>query len=268
LKGKKVQKNTVRPAAVAGTFYPSEADQLQHMLDQMFKNVAHDAPAPKAIIAPHAGYIYSGQIAADVYARLKSSIKTVTRVVLLGPAHRVGFHGIAASTAEYFSTPLGDIPLDRELLSKALDIEGVIPLNEAHAQEHSLEVQLPFLQTVLGEFTLAPFVVGEAPAELTASLLETLWGGDETLIVVSSDLSHFLDYRTACEKDATTATNIESYQGGKIGPHDACGYAPIRGLLKVAKQKNMEIKRVSICNSGDTAGDKSRVVGYASYALH
>jgi len=271
-----VQKNTVRPAAVAGMFYPSGEDQLHQMLDQMLENAQHNvepnaqkyAAAPKAIIAPHAGYIYSGQTAADVYARLQSIKQTITRVVLLGPAHRVGFHGIAASTAEHFSTPLGEIPLDQELLTKALSIEGVIPLNEAHAQEHSLEVQLPFLQTVLGEFTLAPFVVGDAPDELTARLIEALWGGDETLIVVSSDLSHFLDYRTACKKDAATATNIESYQGEKIGPHDACGYAPIRGLMKVAKQKNMEIERVSICNSGDTAGDKSRVVGYASYALH
>ncbi len=263
-----MQKNTVRPAAVAGMFYPSEADQLQHMLNQMLENVPHDGTAPKAIIVPHAGYVYSGQTAADVYARLKSSRQTITRVVLLGPAHRVGFHGIAAPTCGYFSTPLGEITLDQELLTKALNIEGIIPLDEAHKQEHSLEVQLPFLQTVLDEFTLAPFVVGDAPAELTARLLETLWGGDETLIVISSDLSHFLDYRSACEKDSTTAANIESFQEDKIGPHDACGYAPIRGLLHVAKQKNMKIERISICNSGDTAGDKSRVVGYVSYALH
>ena len=263
-----MQNKSLRPAAVAGMFYPALESELQDMLDKLLKNAAQKSPVPKAIIVPHAGYIYSGQTAADVYARLNAGKQTITRVVLLGPAHRVGFYGIAAPTSDYFSTPLGDIPLDQELLTKALSIEGVMELDEAHAQEHSLEVHLPFLQTVLDDFTLAPFVVGDAPAELPAQLLETLWGGDETLIVISSDLSHFLDYSSACEKDATTAAHIESYQGEKIGPHDACGYGPIRGLLKVAKQKNLEIERVSQCNSGDTAGDKSRVVGYVSYALH
>lgn len=260
--------NRIRPAAVAGMFYPDQASELQNMLDQMLNNAETDLPAPKALIAPHAGYIYSGQAAADVYARLKNSKDKIKKVVLLGPAHRVAFRGIAGSDADYFVTPLGTIPLDYELMHKAFEIEGVAPFDAAHTQEHSLEVQLPFLQTVLGDFTLAPFVVGDASQELTASLLEALWGGDETLIVISSDLSHFLDYNSACQRDSQTAHNIETFHGERLGPHDACGYGGIRGLLQVARQKNMSIERVTLCNSGDTAGDKSRVVGYVSYALH
>lgn len=271
-KDKKEGKNIVRPAAMAGMFYPEQAGPLQDMVKQLLEKAGFSSSAkaitPKAVISPHAGYIYSGQTAADVYACLKNSKDSIRRVILLGPAHRVGFSGIAGSTASYFSTPLGNIPIDQGLMQKAFQIKGVIPLDEAHAEEHSLEVQLPFLQTVLDDFTLAPFVVGDAPTELTARLLENLWGEDDTLIVISSDLSHFLDYDEACKRDANTASNIESFDGEKIGPYDACGYAPIRGLLKVAQNKNMQIDRMSLCNSGDTAGDKSRVVGYASYALH
>lgn len=265
----------IRPAAVAGMFYPSSKTELEQMVsallartEELSNKTNEKNVRPKAIIVPHAGYVYSGETAAKVYARLKPFADSIKRVVLLGPAHRVGFYGIAAPAATHFETPLGDIPLDQEAMQRALKIEGVFTLDEAHQQEHSLEVQLPFLQQILGNFTLAPFVVGDAPDELTARLLSELWGDDKTLIVISSDLSHFLDYATATQRDAQTAAHIESFEGEKIGPHEACGYHPVRGLLRVARQKDLAIERIALCNSGDTAGDKSRVVGYASYLLH
>lgn len=238
------------------------------MLQQMLQQAATGKIVPKAVIVPHAGYIYSGQVAANVYAQLKNASDKINKVVLIGPAHCVPFHGIAGTDADYFATPLGSIPIDKSLMEKAFTLEGVKAFAAAHAQEHSLEVQLPFLQSVLGDFTLAPFVIGDASQSLTAELLETLWGGDDTLIVISSDLSHFHNYDTACKCDLQTAEHIEHFAGELIGPHDACGYAGIRGLLQVAKDKNMSIERIALCNSGDTAGDKNRVVGYASYALH
>lgn len=269
------EKNTnpiIRPAAVAGMFYPGNQAELEAELNHMLQLAEQHRPAitkkPKAIIAPHAGYVYSGQTAADAYIWLKPFADTIKRVVLLGPAHRVGFSGIACPDATHFETPLGMIPLDLESIEDAHSIKGVQTLAEAHHQEHSLEVQLPFLQSLLGEFTLAPFVVGDAPEELTARLLSLLWGGEETLIVVSSDLSHYLDYQTALQRDTNTVANIESFHGERIGPYDACGAYPLRGLLRVAREKQLKIKRVSMCNSGDVTGDRSQVVGYASFVLY
>lgn len=268
MESNKAAKKLIRPAAVAGMFYPGDANTLHSVVGQMLTQAKGGGVPPKALIVPHAGYIYSGQVAADGYARLLNRQQPITKVVLLGPAHRVGFQGIAGSSADYFDTPLGRVALDRALIERACQFDGVVLFDRAHAEEHSLEVQLPFLQTVLGDFTLAPFVVGDAPASLVASLLEALWGGDETLIVVSSDLSHYLDYASAQVRDGNTAHHIETFHGERIGPQDACGYGGIRGLLRVAQQKGMAVERVTLCNSGDTAGDKRRVVGYAAYALH
>ncbi|MGV6818002.1 MAG: AmmeMemoRadiSam system protein B [Thiotrichales bacterium] len=261
----------IRPAAVAGMFYPENQAELEAELKHMLQHAEQHRPPitkqPKAIIVPHAGYVYSGQTAADAYIWLKPFADKIKRVVLLGPAHRVGFSGIACPDATHFETPLGMIPLDLESLERARTIEGVGILAEAHRQEHSLEVQLPFLQSLLGQFTLAPFVVGDAPEQLTASLISLLWCDEETLIVVSSDLSHYLDYQTASQRNANTVANIESFHGERIGPYDACGAYPLRGLLRVAGDKHLKIKRVSMCNSGDVTGDKSQVVGYASFVL-
>ncbi len=262
------EKIRVRPPAVAGMFYPGDPRELRQQVSRMLAAADARGEPPKALIAPHAGYVYSGQAAAEVYARLGARRSLIRRVVLLGPAHRVAFRGIAGTTADCFETPLGCAPVDREAMRTAWEIEGVFPADEAHAAEHSLEVQLPFLQLVLDEFTVAPFVVGDAPAALTARLLEALWGGDETLIVISSDLSHYLDYDSARQRDMQTAENIELLRGDRIGPHDACGYAPIRGLLAVARRKGLSAERVALVNSGDTAGDRSRVVGYGAYAFH
>jgi hypothetical protein len=260
---------TVRPAAVAGTFYPADRDALHKMVSDLLHEVPTTAaPPPKAIIVPHAGYIYSGPIAATAYARLVPLRDTLRRVVLLGPSHRVGFSGIAASSADYFHTPLGDVPLDQELLARVTAHGGVQPFDQAHQMEHSLEVQLPFLQEVLGDFTLLPLVVGDARPEEVAAVLRTVWGGAETLIVVSSDLSHYHDYATAQRMDRATSNAIEELNTRAIGHEDACGRTPLNGLLLLAWEKQLRAETIDLRNSGDTAGPHDRVVGYGAYLFH
>jgi len=260
---------TVRPTAVAGMFYPADRDELHHMVsDFLHLAASSNDPAPKAIIAPHAGYIYSGPVAASAYAHLAPARDTIKRVVLLGPSHRVGFIGIAASSADYFHTPLGDIALDQDLLAQVTSLHGVLEFDQAHQMEHSLEVHLPFLQEVLGEFTLLPLVVGDARPDEVAEVLRTVWGGDETLIVVSSDLSHYHDYHTAQRMDRKTSNAIEALDVNAIGYEDACGRTPLSGLLLVAKEKHLHVTTVDLRNSGDTAGPHDQVVGYGAYLFH
>lgn len=259
---------SIRPPAVDGSFYPSDAKQLHTLIVSLLS----EAPdflgrSPKAIIVPHAGYIYSGAIAASAYARVALGCDSIRRVVLLGPAHRLGFHGLALSSADYFSTPLGSIPLDRSENEALLTLPGVQVLDKAHAQEHSLEVQLPFLQEVLHHFALVPIVVGAAPAEAVAKVIEQLWGGAETLVVISSDLSHYHDYAAAKRQDAATSQAIEKLHPEKIAYHDACGRLPINGLLLVAKKLGLTVTPYDLRNSGDTAGDRDRVVGYGAYGF-
>ncbi|OHC71480.1 MAG: AMMECR1 domain-containing protein [Rhodocyclales bacterium RIFCSPLOWO2_02_FULL_63_24] len=262
-----------RPPAVAGMFYPGDVASLE---DELATCLAAE-PAPtrdtatteiiKALIVPHAGYIYSGGTAGHAYALLKPLAARIRRVVLLGPCHRVSVRGLAAPTARAFATPLGSIPLDRAAIDALADLPQVVASDAAHAQEHSLEVQLPFLQTVLGKFELVPLAVGDASAAEVAEVLERLWGGPETLIVISSDLSHFHGYREAQAIDKATAAHILALD--QLTSFDqACGALPINGLLAVARRRGLGIERLAQCNSGDTAGDKSRVVGYASFALY
>jgi AmmeMemoRadiSam system protein B len=220
---------------------------------------------PKAIIAPHAGYIYSGPIAASVYARIQPARGRITRVVLLGPAHRVGFHGLALSSADCFQTPLGRITVDQEAVKKISSLPQVHVMDTAHMQEHSLEVHLPFLQEVLGEFSLVPLVVGDAEPNEVAEVLEALWGGPETLIVISSDLSHYHDYKTAQRLDRATSLAIEQLRMEDIQYDHACGRNPVSGLLQVARQRGLKAKTIDLRNSGDTAGSHDRVVGYGAY---
>jgi MEMO1 family protein len=259
---------SIRPTAVAGSFYPNDVNQLNNMLDEYLALETVNIEAPKAIIAPHAGYIYSGQTAASVYFNVGKLKHKITRVVLLGPTHRVYVQGIALPSNTHFATPLGNISIDTTALS---ELESNYPyvqfLDAAHEQEHSLEVHLPFLQKVLDNFTLIPILVGDASPEQVASILNQLWGGEETLIVISSDLSHFLDYETACKKDSNTTKLIENFEYNKIGSEQACGCMPMRGLLKLAQDKNMSLQTIDLRNSGDTAGTKDRVVGYGAYAL-
>jgi AmmeMemoRadiSam system protein B/AmmeMemoRadiSam system protein A len=261
---------SVRPAAVAGMFYPRDARALAAGVKDLLGRVEDFSPRlgyPKAIVVPHAGYVYSGAVAACAYDELSAARGLVQRVVLLGPVHRVPVRGLAAPSAEAFETPLGVIPIDREALRQVQDLAQVVVSDPAHSMEHSLEVQLPFLQTVLGEFSLVPFAVGTASVEEVAQVLERLWGGPETLIVVSTDLSHYRNYEEARQVDAGTVARIAAH-ASDIDHEEACGATPLNGLLRCAKARNIPARLLAACNSGDTAGSRDRVVGYSSFALY
>ncbi|OGI45847.1 MAG: AmmeMemoRadiSam system protein B [Candidatus Muproteobacteria bacterium RBG_16_65_34] len=258
---------SVRAPAVAGQFYPDDPRKLRAMVGELLAAVAGAGSVPKAIIAPHAGYVYSGPIAASAYARLRPARGTIARVVLLGPAHRLGFGGLALSSADYFETPLGRVPVDREAVAQLSDLPQVQVLDSAHAREHSLEVHLPFLQEVLGAFTLVPLVVGDATPEEVSEVLERLWGGPETLIVISSDLSHYHDYATAREMDRATSRAIERLRYEDISYDAACGRNPVSGLLHLARRRGLKAQMLDLRNSGDTAGTRDSVVGYGAYAI-
>lgn len=259
----------IQMPVVAGLFYPADPQQLRVDLDRYLSGApATTGPAPKAVIAPHAGYMYSGPVAAAAYRSLAEQRGRIERVVLLAPSHRVALRGIAASSAESFRTPLGDVPVDRSAVARACELDAVAEFDAAFAQEHAVEVQLPFLQAVLDDFRLAPFVVGEAAGSEVAELLETLWGGPETLIVISSDLSHYHDYASARQRDRATTAAIEQLSPERIGYEDACGRNPVNGLLLCARRHSLQVETLDLRNSGDTAGDKDRVVGYGAYAFH
>ncbi len=257
----------VRPAAVAGMFYPDDAPTLKQMVRGFLDQATSSGAPPKAIIAPHAGYIYSGPVAASAYHLLESKRDQIKRVVLLGPSHRVPLLGLAASSADTFSTPLGTIPLDQEMIGQLSQLPQVKLMNEAHMMEHSLEVHLPFLQTILNEFVLVPLVVGETSANEVCEVLEQAWGDDSTLIVISSDLSHYHDYETARAMDNQTSEAIEHLDPSKIGYDNACGRIPVSGLLTLARKRGMNVETVDLRNSGDTAGSKDQVVGYGAYVF-
>lgn len=257
---------TSRPAAVAGLFYPSNARELGAEVAALLADAHAAALRPKALVVPHAGYIYSGPIAASAYALLRPLRSTIRRVVLFGPTHRVPVRGLAVSNATSFDTPLGAVPLDRAAIDVALQLPQVVASDAAHAQEHSLEVQLPFLQSVLDAFTLVPFAVGNATAAEVAEVMELLWGGDDTLLVISSDLSHYHAYADARNIDRDTAESILHLEG--LSSHEqACGATPINGLLLAARHHGLKPTLLDLRNSGDTAGDKSRVVGYAAFGF-
>ncbi|MHC4954805.1 MAG: AmmeMemoRadiSam system protein B [Planctomycetota bacterium] len=244
--------------SVAGTFYPSAPDELEHMV-RVFLD---DAPAKafaRAIIGPHAGYIYSGPIAGSAYRAVDPATR---RVILLGPAHFYPLSGIATHSADRFSTPLGEVPVDvaaRDRLDATLDA--------AFVREHSLETHLPFLQMALGEFEVVPILVGDCTAEEARAAIETAGIDDGTLIAVSSDLSHFLDYETARERDGHTAESIVALDHASVGPYDACGCRAVAGLLEVARARGWSAHTLDLRNSGDTAGDRNRVVGYGAFSF-
>lgn len=259
-----------RPPAVSGMFYPGNPDELRDQITGFLHEKPSDTTqVPKAIIVPHAGTVYSGSIAATAYRSLIQYRHVIRKVILLGPAHRVYLHGLALPRVDKFQTPLGEIKLDTKTIQKLVDDFPQITFSdEAHAEEHSLEVQLPFLQEVMASFRLIPFVVGDATRQEVADVIEHLWGGDECLIVISTDLSHFHKYEEALRLDNNSAELIESFQGELLGDQSACGRIPMRGLLHLAQQRGMTIKRLDLRNSGDTAGGKDQVVGYGSWALY
>ena len=258
----------VKPPVVAGLFYPGSETVLRDTVNDLMRDAtAGSTGRPHALIAPHAGYQYSGPIAANAYATLRPWADRIRRVVVLAPSHRVAFRGIATSSADAFGTPLGDVAVDLEAVSGLAGLAGVGELDAAFAEEHALEVQLPFLQAVLGDFRLVPLIVGDADADDVSRVIDKLCAED-TLIVVSSDLSHYLDYAQCRARDRSTTDRIEGMEDDRIGPHDACGAYPIRGLLRSARRHGWHVETVDLRNSGDTAGDRSRVVGYGAYVFY
>ena len=263
---------STRAAAVAGYFYDADAGRLQHHVNQLLNAESANAKSaipkslPEALIVPHAGYVYSGSTAATAFRCLLADPDQVSRVLLIGPAHRVYVDGMAIPSVDYFATPLGEVELDRNGLEQISRLSGVQISDEAHREEHSLEVQLPFLQTVLNEFTLVPVVVGGAGAEAVAAVIDALSADSHTLVVISSDLSHFLSYQDARRVDAGTCQQI-LHKSTTLKGDEACGARAINGLMAARKSRALEVSLLHACNSGDTAGKPNRVVGYAAFAL-
>ncbi len=258
----------MRLPAVAGRFYPDNPTELRKLVTDFLAQAAPaTGPSPKALIAPHAGYLYSGPIAASAYAHFALARDQIKRIVLFGPSHYVALDGLATSSAEAFATPLGVVPVDVEAVREVRSLPQVRELDEAHALEHSLEVQLPFLQCTLGEFELVPLAVGDASPEDISQVLDVLWDGSETRFVVSSDLSHYYDFETAQRLDRATAKAIEALKPGGVAEERACGRMPIRGLLQAARKHGLRARTVDLRNSGDTAGPHDRVVGYGAFVF-
>lgn len=259
--------HSVRPPAVAGMFYPADPRQLRAAVQEYLAAATAAGPVPKAMVVPHAGYVYSGPVAASAYALLRPAREKVRRAVLLGPAHRAPLCGMALPRATAFATPLGAVPVDGEAAALLADFPQVQASDAAHAQEHSLEVQLPFLQEVLADFAIVPLVVGDATAAQVEEVLEALWGGEETVVLVSSDLSHYHDYETARRLDQAASRAIEQLDETDLADRQACGCLPIRGLLRAARRHQLAGRTVDLRNSGDTAGPRDQVVGYGAYAF-
>jgi AmmeMemoRadiSam system protein B len=260
----------LRPPAVAGRFYPGDPAPLEAALDESFAAAVRPepgAPVPKALIVPHAGYVYSGPIAASAYLRIAPAGDRIERVVLLGPSHRVPFRGLALSSADAWASPLGFVPIDQRGVAELRDLAWVVVDDRPHAPEHSLEVQVPFLQRVLGDFELLPIVVGDASTHEVAAVIEAVWGGAETLVVVSTDLSHYHRYEDARRLDARTVAAIVALRPADVGDRDACGSRPLRGLLRSAAGRDLAVDAIDVRSSGDTAGDREQVVGYGAFAL-
>ncbi len=257
-----------RQPAVAGSFYPADPQELRSMLERYLQAASTDDTAPRAMIAPHAGYIYSGPVAASGYARLLRSGHHYRRVVLLGPAHRVAFKGLAATSASAFATPLGDVAVDREAIETLARLPQVHELDEPHRLEHSLEVHLPFLQLTLKDFSVVPLVVGDASAEEVCEVIEALCTGPDTLVIVSSDLSHYHDYETATRLDSETTRQIEQLNYQRLAYDQACGRNPVSGLLLFAQRHGLSATTLDLRNSGDTAGPRDQVVGYGTYVFN
>lgn len=258
---------TERPPAVAGLFYPAAPADLADDVATYLDAAPAKGAAPKALIVPHAGFVYSGPIAGSGYRCLAPHRDTVTRVVLIGPSHRAVYRGIATTGADAFVTPLGRVNVDREAVREAERLPQVVRHDAAHAPEHSLEVHLPFLQVVLEAFSIVPLLAGEATAEEVAEVLELLWGGEETLVVVSSDLSHYHDYDTARTLDRETSAAIEACDEAALHGRRACGHVAIKGLLVLARRHGLVVTRLDLRSSGDTAGPRDQVVGYGTWAF-
>jgi AmmeMemoRadiSam system protein B len=246
-------------------FYPGSPGELRSTVEDLLRAAPPPSgPRPKAVIAPHAGYVYSGPTAAAAFQAL--SHLPIARAIVLGPAHRVPVRGMALPGADAFATPLGEVAVDTEAAAAVSDLPQMTTFPEAHAPEHSLEVELPFLQVLFPGIRVLPIVVGDADGEEVAEVLERLWGGPETALVISSDLSHYLPYDVARRVDRETADEILALEG-PLHSRQACGAYPINGLLIAARRRGMMPRLLDLRNSGDTAGDRGRVVGYGAFAF-
>jgi MEMO1 family protein len=249
-------------------FYPSSPAALRAALDAAYAGARDvDRSAPVAIIAPHAGYMYSGPVAATAYRALRPLAGAVDRVVLLGPSHYVPFDGVAVPSVDAFATPLGDVRVDAEARARVIGLPGVVVSDAPHANEHSLEVHLPFIIDAFGDVAVLPVAVGRAGDDVVAGVLDTVWDGPSVVPIVSTDLSHYLSYDEAALRDHGTAAHVEAGREDEIGPHDACGYRPLRGLMVAARRRGLSLTAVDLRSSGDTAGDKDRVVGYGAFVV-
>jgi AmmeMemoRadiSam system protein B len=259
-----------RPAAVAGRFYPGSRRRLVEEVDRLLSSARrHPEPgaSPVGLIVPHAGYRYSGPVAAAAYAQLAERPEPVERVVIVGPSHFVAVAGCAVPATAAFDTPSGPVPVDTACCSALARRTGVVRSDAPHDREHAIEVQLPFLVRVLpAGWRLVPVAVGRADPSAVADLLEAAVG-PSCLVVCSTDLSHYLDHDTAVERDRRTAEAIVARRAGAIGDHDACGAAPLRGILTWAERHNHPVRLLDLRTSGHTAGDRSRVVGYGAFTL-
>jgi AmmeMemoRadiSam system protein B len=251
---------------VAGSFYPADPESLREAVERLFAEAPPPSgEPPRALVAPHAGYVYSGPVAASAFRALEGQ-RGIARVVLLGPSHYVPFEGLALSPDRAFATPLGEVRVDPLAEHVLADCPAVVTAAAPHAREHSLEVELPFLQVLLGDFLLVPLAVGEASAEEVARVLDR-YGEPDTRIVVSTDLSHYLPYEAAARRDEATAQAILALDPQRIGEQDACGRAPLRGLLRQARRSGWHARTLDLRSSGDTAGGRDRVVGYGAFAF-
>ena len=258
----------VRAPAVAGVFYPADRETLATDVGRFIANASiPQTLEPKALIAPHAGYVYSGQVAANAYIAWQSQKDKIERIVLIGPSHRTSLQGIAVPTVDAFRTPLGEVAIDSEAIAEITDLPQIVIDDEPHRQEHSLEVHIPFLQEVLGDFKLLPLVVGFVSGEQVAQVIERLWSNESTRFLISTDLSHFHDYKSAQKLDSSTAQSIEAMNPTIIGQEQACGCIPVAGMLIAARKHGLSVERLALQNSGDTSGKKDRVVGYGSWAI-
>jgi MEMO1 family protein len=265
----RINRSAVRPAVVAGRFYPQDPEELRAVVQELLGAVPpSNNPAPKALITPHAGFPFSGPIAASAFAQLRPAADEIKRVLLVGPSHFVAFQGLAASSARAFATPLGEASVDTASVREILHLHQVQVFDAAHRNEHSLEVQLPFLQVVLKEFSIVPLVVSDATAEEVAEVLQVLWGGPETAVVISSDLSHYLSPACARQVDRETASAIEAMEGDRLRREHACGRLPICGLLDAARQRGLSCRALDLRNSADTGGPRQQVVGYGAFAFN
>jgi AmmeMemoRadiSam system protein B len=261
--------STTRPAVQAGRFYPASPDALGRRVEEYLEaGVAGATDDPVAVIAPHAGYKYSGPIAGSAFAPwIKTGGTHPRRVVLLGPSHFVDFNGLALAPHAAWSTPLGTVGVDAQAMESLRQFPFVRVYEPAHEREHCLEVELPFLQAVFPSLTVVPLVIGRARDEEVAEVLDALWSDDSTRVVVSSDLSHYLAHEEARSMDRDTARAVEGRDADALTPTRACGYRAIRGLLSIARRRDLAIRTVDLRNSGDTAGSRDAVVGYGAFHL-